>query len=96
MSDSDGRSLINRNDELFVFDDTKLEHDRYEVFVNNKLIGHKTLQNQGEQLSDIDDFLKQSGYNDFSAYQEGDHYLINAKGQDQEIVNALQVYFQNR
>ncbi|OLS36776.1 hypothetical protein [Bacillus sp. MRMR6] len=73
----------------------KLTEDKYEVYVNDKLVGHKTLKTQGEHLSDIDDFLRNQEINDFSTTLDGDHYKIETNGQDQDISNALSVYFNN-
>ena len=76
--------------------DVKLTEDRYEVFVNGNLVGLKSLKNPGEQLSDIDGFLRSQGLNDFSSSLDGDHYQIQTNGQDGDITNALNVYFNNR
>lgn len=76
--------------------DIKLTEDQYEVYVNDRFVGHKALKNQGEALSDIDDFLKYQGMNEFSSSLDGDHYTIETNGKDQEITNALSVYFNNR
>lgn len=40
---------------------SKINEDRYDVFVNNHLIGQKALKSRGEDLSDIDDFLRNQG-----------------------------------
>ncbi|RSD27707.1 hypothetical protein [Mesobacillus subterraneus] len=74
----------------------KLNEDQYDVYVNGHFVGQKSLKNQGEHLSDIDDFLKQQGISDFSASLDGDHYKIQTDGLDAEITDALEVYFNNR
>jgi hypothetical protein len=74
----------------------KLTEDQYEVFVNGNLVGHKSLKNQGEQLSDIDGFLRSQGINNFTSSLDGDHYQIQTNGQNDDITNALNVYFNNR
>ncbi|WP_051633520.1 hypothetical protein [Bacillus sp. UNC41MFS5] len=74
---------------------TKLNEDQYEVYVNDNLVGHKTLKNPGEKLSDIDGFLHNQGLSDFSTSLDGDHYQIQTNEQD-DITNALSVYFNNR
>ena len=74
----------------------KLNEDRYEVYVNDNLVGHKSLKNQGEKLSDIDGFLRSQGLSDFSTSLDGDHYQIQTNGQDTDITNALSVFFNNR
>ncbi|MCA1032167.1 hypothetical protein LCL95_14110 [Bacillus timonensis] len=87
----------------FAYDDSdlkagsKINEDRYEVFVNDELIGHKTLSNPSDKLSDVDDFLKQQGFQSFSSSVEGDHYHIKADDQDRDdIEEAISVYLSNR
>lgn len=77
-------------------EDAKLTEDRYEVFVNGELIGHKTLLNQNDRLKDIDDFLKKEGYTYFTAQVNGDHYEITADVEGKDIQDALKVYLNNR
>jgi hypothetical protein len=74
----------------------KLNEDTYEVFVNVSFVGRKTLKNQGEDLSDIDDFLGNQGLNDFTTSVDGDHYMIKVRDQEENFSNALSVYFNNR
>jgi hypothetical protein len=74
----------------------KLNEDTYEVFVNGSFVGRKTLKNQGEDLSDIDDFLGNQGLNDFTTSVDGDHYMIKVRDQEENFSNALSVYFNNR
>lgn len=85
-------STRNLNDESNV----KLSEDQYEVYVNGNFVGHKTLRNQGEKLSDIDGFIRNQGLNDFTASLDGDHYMIQTNEQESDITNALSVYFNNR
>lgn len=75
---------------------TKLNEDSYEVLVNNDFVGHKTLKSAGEKLSDIDDFLKVQGIDNFSSTLSGDHYLIETNGDFERLKNALSIYFENR
>jgi hypothetical protein len=74
----------------------KLNEDTYEVFVNGSFVGRKTLKNQGENLSDIDDFLRNQGFSDFTTSVDGDHYMIEVSNQEDNFSNALSVYFNNR
>ena len=74
----------------------KLSEDRYEVFVNGEFVGYKSLKAQGEQLSDIDGFLRMQGLTGFSTYLDGDHYHIQTNSQSETIADALEVYFNNR
>jgi hypothetical protein len=76
--------------------DVKLNEDQYEVYVNGDFVGRKTLKTQGEDLSDIDDFLRNQGFSDFITSVDGDHYTIHVDHQDGDISNALSVYFNNR
>lgn len=76
--------------------EVKLNEDSYDVYVNDDLVGQKTLKNEGEKLSDIDDFLKHQGISDFSSSLNGDHYRIQTEGQSKDISDALEVYFHNR
>src|SRR4051794_2873805 len=73
----------------------KLNEDQYEVYVNDHFVGHKTLKNPGEKLSDIDGFLNNQGLSDFSTSLDGDHYQIQTNDPN-DITNALSVYFNNR
>jgi hypothetical protein len=74
----------------------KLNEDQYEVYVNDHFVGHKTLKSQGENLTDIDDFLRNQGIETFSATLNGDHYNIQTNENSNEIIAALDVYFNNR
>jgi hypothetical protein len=74
----------------------KLNEDQYKVYVNNNFIGHKTLKNAAEKLSDIDGFLRKQGLNDFSSSLNGNHYILHTNEQVSDITNALSVYFNNR
>jgi hypothetical protein len=74
----------------------KLNEDQYEVYVNENFVGHKTLKNVVENLSDIDDFLRNQGLNDFSSSLDGDHYRIQTNEHESDITDALSVYFNNR
>lgn len=76
--------------------DVKLTEDQYEVYVNGNFVGRKTLKTQGEDLSDIDDFLQNQGFADFTTSVDGDHYTIHVNHQDDDLSNALFVYFNNR
>lgn len=74
----------------------KLNEDTYEVYVNDELVGHKTLKSAGEKLSDIEDFLRMQGIDDFSSTIRGDHYIIQTTGDSEHTKDALGVYFTNR
>lgn len=103
-----GINLINQNlptgsgTNTFITDNlknelaVKLNQDEYEIYVNGSYVGKKALKNQGERLSDIDDFLNHQGIQNFTSNLEGDHYVIQSDGQNNDIVDALNVYFNNR
>jgi len=75
----------------------KLNHDRYELYVNNQYIGNKTLLNANDKISDVDDYLKAQGYTNFTTSLKGDHYEIEAAADDQSgIQDAISVYVRNR
>jgi hypothetical protein len=76
--------------------DVKLNEDTYEVYVNEDLVGHKTITSTGDKLSDVDDFLRIQGLHNFSSSLSGDHYLIKTDGDNEGLKNALIVYFNNR
>lgn len=75
---------------------TKLSHDRYEVYVNGDFVGFKSLLTQNETLDDVNDFLYEQGYQNFNAESFGDHYDIQTDGSDEKLKQALQVYLQTR
>lgn len=74
----------------------KLNEDTYEVYVNEDLVGHKTLTSVGDKLSDVDDFLRVQGIDNFSSSLSGDHYLIKTNEDSESLKNALNIYFNNR
>lgn len=74
----------------------KLNEDQYEVYVNENFVGHKTLKTQGENITDIDSFLRNQGINTFSTSLDGDHYNIQTSDNANKIMDALTVYFHNR
>lgn len=76
--------------------DTKVRHDRYDVYVNKNYIGQKQLLTAQESVQDIDDFLMNEGYSNFQSYLDGDHYHIRAIDKEQDLTNVLKVYLQNR
>ena len=76
--------------------EVKLNEDSYDIYVNGDHAGKKSLKNQGEHLSDIDDFLKQQGISEFVSSLDGDHYRIRTEGHERDIKDALEVYFHNR
>ncbi|KAA0546179.1 hypothetical protein FZW96_17650 [Bacillus sp. BGMRC 2118] len=86
----------------FIFDevnsstDTKLNHDRYDVYVNGEFVGHKTLLTQSETIGDVNDFLQTQGYQKFEAKLDGDHYDVQVDEDEAAVKEALQIYLQSR
>jgi hypothetical protein len=75
----------------------KINEDRYELYVNNHLVGNKSLLNQSDKIDDVDDFLKTQGFTNFKTNLDGDHYQIEASDEDRQgIIDALSVYVNNR
>jgi hypothetical protein len=76
---------------------TKIAHDRYDVYVNGDFVGHKTLLTQSEDITDVNDFLLAQGYHHFQYTLDGDHFEIKAEDSTaREMIEALQIYLQTR
>jgi hypothetical protein len=78
-----------------ISEDAKLTEDRYEIYLNQDFIGYKSLLNTSDELSDIDDFLKNQGIHEFQTRLDGDHYYVTSTNDDR-IRDVLTIYFQNR
>ncbi|MHC0037121.1 hypothetical protein [Pseudoneobacillus sp. C159] len=76
-------------------DDSNLNEDRYEIYVNNDFIGYKTLLNASDELRDVDDFIKRQGLKNFQTEQHGDHYHIRTD-EVERMKAIIDVYCQNR
>ncbi|GGH85645.1 hypothetical protein JOD43_003361 [Pullulanibacillus pueri] len=77
-------------------DDMKLNHDRYEVYVNGDFVGTKPLLAQNDTIEDLDEFLQEQGLTNFQSINEGDHFEITSADQEQQIKEALHIHLQNR
>lgn len=86
-----GLGFLNHQD-----NDTKLNHDRYEVYVNGDYVGQKPLLTASEDISSVNDFLHAQGYNNFIAQLDGDHYNIQSDHKDHELKQALKIYLHSR
>ncbi|MFD1735104.1 hypothetical protein ACFSCX_00875 [Bacillus salitolerans] len=76
---------------------SKISHDRYDVYVNGDFVGHKTLLTQTEDITDVNDFLHSQGYNRYEASLNGDHFEIRAEDETAtDLAEALQIYLQTR
>jgi hypothetical protein len=96
MGTGDGRFYGFVTNNFVNEEEIKLQHDQYEVYVGDDFVGSKTLLNQADKLSDIDDFLRSNGMDSFQTSLEGDHYTIKPNEKADKIVRALEVYFKNR
>ncbi|MBM7662399.1 capsule polysaccharide export protein KpsE/RkpR [Bacillus mesophilus] len=78
--------------------DTKMNHDRYDVYVNGEFVGHKVLLTQSEDITDVNDFLKTQGFKHFEGRLDGDHYDLHVEDNQslQDMREALQIYLQIR
>ncbi|WDC83254.1 hypothetical protein PL321_10690 [Caloramator sp. mosi_1] len=77
--------------------DLKQEHDTYRIYVNGDYVGNKTLLSQGEDIKDIEGFLKSRGYKNIASQIEGNMYNIEVADELlEEIKRNLNVYLNNR
>ncbi|RXT15254.1 hypothetical protein [Ammoniphilus sp. CFH 90114] len=76
----------------------KQVHDEYDVYVNEDYVGKKILLTQNDTLQDIDHFLKQNGFGEFTADLTGDHYRImpTNMAESNEMKEQLSIYLQIR
>ncbi|WP_218059059.1 hypothetical protein [Orenia metallireducens] len=79
-------------------DGQKLYHDRYHVYVNNDFVGNKILLTENDSISDVENYLRGVGFENFKADLEGDHYLIQSENQidSAEMKNFLGIYLNIR
>ncbi|ERI92561.1 hypothetical protein HMPREF1982_02169 [Clostridiales bacterium oral taxon 876 str. F0540] len=100
-----GNNFFNSNGAFPVFynitdndkSETKLEHDSYEVYVNQDFVGRKELITQSEKPGDVEDHLKAQGFRNFNTQVLGDHILINAADREEgDIKNNLNIYLNIR
>lgn len=83
---------------LDMYSDMKNAHDHYEVYVNGDFVGDKTILAQNEDIFDIENYLSQQGFADFSTELDGDHFIISTENpaDAQAMKDALSVYLQIR
>ncbi|TCT21741.1 hypothetical protein EDD68_11045 [Melghiribacillus thermohalophilus] len=79
-------------------EDAKLSHDRYEVFVNGDHVGYKPLLTPNDQPSDVERYLNQRGFEEYSVELTGDQYHIKTRNKEDErqIKKLLNVYLNIR
>lgn len=73
---------------------SKIQHDSYEVYVDGEYIGEKILFAQNEKPEDIPAYLTKEGYKDFQFQIEGSKIFINTINRkiSEEMRNHLEVY----
>lgn len=77
---------------------TKLTEDQYDVFVDDKYVGKKTLYTQNEDFHDVADFLERQGFQNIEIELNGDHIVVHADDaqEAEKMRQALEVYLNNR
>lgn len=75
----------------------KLNHDSYRVYVNGDYVGDKVLLAPNENINDIKGYLRDQGFNGFTANQDGDYLLIDADDEEaRHIRDNLNIYLRIR
>ena len=75
----------------------KINEDRYELYVNNHLVGNKSLLNESDKIDDVDDFLKIQGFTNFKTNLEGEFPIVIPEFYSGTMmIDALSVYVKNR
>lgn len=76
---------------------TKLNHDSYEVYVDRDYVGKKVLITQNEKIEDVEGYLKGQGFRSFTTQVEGDHLNIITEDEDRErMKDNLDIYLNIR
>lgn len=76
---------------------TKIGHDSYRVYVNKDYVGDKVLVAQNEKIDDVEKYLKNIGFTNFSTKLDGNSYMINSEGSETgDMISTLNVYLRNR
>ena len=75
-----------------------INHDSYEAYVNGDYVGNKSLIAQGEEISDIDKHLQLDGFKSFDEEVMGNHVDIKTNDLEQarRIKQNLNVYLRIR
>jgi capsule polysaccharide export protein KpsE/RkpR len=78
--------------------ETKMNHDRYDIYVNKDYVGQKTVLGQNEDIFDLEDFLKEQGISGFQSELEGDHFHLTSPDDSSatNMKDVLNVYLQSR
>lgn len=76
---------------------TKTPHDTYRVYVNKEYVGNKVLIAQSEKIEDVEKYLKNKGFDNFSTSLEGNDYAITSEGTEAaDMKSTLDVYLHIR
>jgi hypothetical protein len=75
-----------------------IEHDSYDVYVNDDFVGRKVLYSESEDIGNISDYLSASGYGDFTYMEEGNKFIIEDFDEEEadRMKNQLETYLNIR
>lgn len=89
--------LLGAIDNSEILESSKIAHDSYRVFVNNDYVGNKILLAQNEKIEDLEKYLKNNGFKNFSTKLIGNQYIIDsAEDESYDMKNTLNIYLQTR
>ncbi|HHW30270.1 MAG TPA: hypothetical protein GXX20_01130 [Clostridiaceae bacterium] len=89
--------LFGAVDSSDIFDGSKISHDSYKVYVNNDYVGDKILFGQNEKIEDLEKYLKNQGFENFSTELIGNQYFIKpAEDEYYDMKNTLNVYLHTK
>lgn len=89
--------LFGAVDNSDIFDSSKISHDTYKVFVNNDYVGEKVLFAQNEKIEDLEKYLKNKGFENFSTKLIGNQYVINPSEDElYDMKNTLNIYLRTK
>ncbi|PTX55160.1 hypothetical protein C8P63_12140 [Melghirimyces profundicolus] len=76
----------------------KRSHDRYEVYVNGKFMGHKVLSSESESPQDVETYLVSMGIHCFTLRVEGDRIRIRTEGKlhEKSVRDHIAAHLKNR
>ncbi|MFA6939430.1 MAG: hypothetical protein WCQ54_00390 [Clostridiaceae bacterium] len=75
-----------------------IEHDSYDVYVNDDFVGRKVLYAESEDISTISDYLSSNGYGDFTYTEDGNKFIIEDFDEEEadKMKNQLETYLNIR
>lgn len=76
----------------------RLQHDSYQIYVNNDYIADKVLISQNEKINEVDDYLKEQGLYEFSSELDGNKYnlICDDKEVSKRLKKILNIYLNIR